>query len=107
MKHLRCTTHLGFVLALTMLAGTAASAQPRLSTTAMSCPQARDFIRGHGAAVLGTGGQTYDRFVSDRRFCAPTEVLKRAFVPTRTDGQCLIGFRCYEPSPDDWPGDTF
>lgn len=99
--------HSGWLFSMLMLAGTGADAQTRLSTTAMSCGQAAQLVRAHGAAVLGTGGATYDRFVSDRRFCAPTEVLKRAFAPTRTDRQCLIGFKCYEPSFDDWPGDTF
>jgi hypothetical protein len=91
------------VLALS-LAATAAPAQ-RASTTAMSCGQARSFLAARGAAVIGTGGQTYDRFVRDRSYCSPTEVTRAAFVPTRDNPGCFIGYRCIEPSLDDWFGD--
>jgi hypothetical protein len=88
-----------------MLVATTAMAQSRPSTTGMTCGQARGFIGTRGAAVIGTGGQTYDRFVRDRSFCQPTEVTRVAFVPTRDTPQCPIGFRCIEPSRDDWFGD--
>ena len=80
---------------------TSALAQ-RVSTTTMTCGQARSYLAARGAAVLGTGGYTYDRFVRDRSFCAPTEVTQAAFVPTRDGPGCFIGYRCIEPSLDDW-----
>jgi hypothetical protein len=91
----------GLVLALTLIAG-AAAAQGRPSTTAMSCAQARALVVSRGAVVLGTGRQTYDRFVRDRRFCEVTEATQQAFVPTRDTPQCPVGFRCFEPSRDDF-----
>src|SRR3954451_17348236 len=48
---------------------TAAVAQNRPSTTAMTCQQAASLVYARGAIVLGTGGYTYDRFVRDRSFC--------------------------------------
>lgn len=66
----------------------------------MTCQQARGFVTSRGAAVLGTGGMTYDRFVRDRRYCEATEITSNAFVPTRDNPQCLIGYRCLEPSQD-------
>ncbi|WP_204165644.1 hypothetical protein [Methylobacterium sp. 17Sr1-1] len=76
----------------------AASAQQgRPSTLDMTCGQARSFLAARGAAVLGTGGYTYDRFVRDRSFCEPTQITKNAFVPTRDTPECLVGFRCIEP----------
>jgi hypothetical protein len=86
------------------LTATAALAQ-RASTTTMTCGQARGFLAARGAAVIGTGGYTYDRFVRDRSFCQPTEVTRTAFVPTRDTPQCFIGYRCLEPSREDWFGD--
>ena len=77
-----------------MLVATTAMAQSRASTTAMTCGQAQGFLGTRGAAVIGTGGQTYDRFVRDRSFCQPTEVTRVAFVPTRDTPQCFIGYRC-------------
>ncbi|WP_245442609.1 hypothetical protein [Methylobacterium terrae] len=76
---------------------TAALAQGRPSTLAMTCGQARSLLAARGAAVLGTGGYTYDRFVRDRSFCEPTQVTRNAFVPTRDTPDCLVGYRCIEP----------
>ena len=91
----------GLALVLMLVAG-GATAQGRPSTTAMSCAQARALVGSRGAIVLGTGGQTYDRFVRDRRFCEVTEATQQAFVPTRDTPQCLVGFRCFEPSREDF-----
>lgn len=87
------------------LAATSVSAQQRPSTPMLSCAQARGIVAQQGAAVLGTGGYTFDRFVSSRRFCEVTEVTRTTFVPTRDNPQCFVGYRCIEPSPDDWFGD--
>lgn len=96
-----------FVLSLAALATMPALAQGRPSTTTMSCAQASRLVAARGAIVLGTGGQTYDRFVRDRSFCEPTEIAHRAFRATRDNPACLVGYTCYEPSPDDWLGSDF
>ncbi|MFG5120469.1 hypothetical protein [Methylorubrum sp. POS3] len=89
-------------LAVTLLAaGLSPATAQRLSTVDMSCAQARNVVLRQGAAVLGTGGQTYDRFVRDRNFCEPTEIGRRAFVPARDTPACFVGFTCYEPSRND------
>ncbi|CAM2800653.1 hypothetical protein ACLBXJ_01825 [Methylobacterium mesophilicum] len=84
-----------------------AVAQARPSSTTMTCQQIVRLVQTRGALVLGTGGQTYDRFVRDRSFCESTEVARRAFRPTRDNPTCLIGYTCYEPGADDWPGEGF
>ncbi|MFE1602188.1 hypothetical protein [Methylobacterium sp. ID0610] len=95
--------------ALTVLALAAipitADAQERPSTTDMTCRQARGVLAERGASVLGTGGFTYDRFVRDRSFCEPTQVTANAFVPTRDNPQCLVGYRCIEPGIDSFGDD--
>ena len=80
---------------------TAAVAQNRPSTTAMTYQQAAGLIYARGAIVLGTGGYTYDRFVRDRSFCQVTEALESAWVPTRDTPTCFVGYCRYEPSRDD------
>ncbi|SOR27355.1 conserved protein of unknown function [Methylorubrum extorquens] len=55
--------------------------------------------------MLGTGGPTFDRFVRDRSFCEATEIGRRAFVPTRDNPGCFVGYTCYEPGPGDRFGD--
>ena len=83
------------IIALLIMTG-AASAQGRPDSTRMSCAEAAGYIRAQGAAVLGTGGMSYDRFVSSQRFCAPTESTKVAFAPTRDTQYCPIGYTCFE-----------
>ena len=92
------------LLAAVLLASPAA-VEARPSTPTMSCTQARNVVLREGAIVLGTGGYTYDRFVRDRSFCQPTEVEKRAFVPSRDTAQCFVGYTCYEPGRGDRFGD--
>ena len=83
------------VLVLTVLASVSgAQAQTRPQTPGMSCDQARRIVFSNGAAVLGTGGFTYDRFVRDRTFCEFNESTELAFVPTRDTPQCPVGYRC-------------
>jgi hypothetical protein len=78
------------------LAVTSAVAQPRPSTAAMSCNQAAGLVASRGAIVLGTGGYTYDRFVSDDRFCLRTETTEPVWVPAGDTPQCFVGYRCRE-----------
>ena len=86
-------------LALTSAAG-AALAQGRASTTAMNCRSAASLVQAQGAAVLGTGGDTFDRFVRDASFCPRGQVLKPAFAPTSDLAQCQVGWRCSDESKE-------
>ncbi|MDV2984376.1 UNVERIFIED_CONTAM: hypothetical protein Q9R58_08675 [Methylobacteriaceae bacterium AG10] len=88
-----------------LIAGSGPALAQRPSTTNLTCAQARALVTRQGAAVLGTGGATYDRFVRDRSFCEATEIGRRAFVPTRDTPGCFVGFTCYEPSRGDRFGD--
>jgi hypothetical protein len=83
-------------LAVVLAAATGAAAQPRPSSVAMSCQQAAGLVASQGAIVLGTGGYTYDRFVTDRRFCLRSETTEPAWVPARDTPQCFVGYRCKE-----------
>jgi hypothetical protein len=73
---------------------TAVQAQSRMSTLHLSCGQARTVVRTQGAAVLNTGPNTYDRFVSSPAFCALGETTEPVWVRTADTAQCPIGFRC-------------
>ncbi|WP_264046739.1 hypothetical protein [Methylobacterium flocculans] len=90
-----------------LLTAWAFSAQAqRPSTTAMSCGQAKALVGRQGGIVLGTGGQTYDRFVRDRSFCEVTEIAVPAFAPAGDTPRCFVGYRCIEPGRGD-PFDDF
>ncbi len=79
-----------------MAAASGVQAQQRPFTPAMSCGQAQQIVFSRGAAVLGTGTYTYDRYVRDRRFCLRNEMIEPAFVPTRDTPQCPVGYTCRE-----------
>jgi hypothetical protein len=79
---------------------TAAVAQGRLSTTAMSCGAAHSLVVQRGAVVLGTGGQTFDRVVRDTSFCFGGQKLRPVIAPTRDNPQCYVGDRCFDESLD-------
>jgi hypothetical protein len=81
-----------FLLALT--SASAVQAQQRPFTPSLSCGQAQQIVLSRGAAVLGTGANTYDRYVRDRSFCQVSEYLENAWVPTRDTPQCPVGYRC-------------
>ena len=81
-----------------VLGANAALAQSRQSTVSLSCGQAQGIVQRQGAAVLGTGGDTFDRFVRDQSFCPKGQILKATFVPTRDAPQCLVGWRCVDNS---------
>ncbi|WP_089174868.1 hypothetical protein [Bosea sp. AS-1] len=82
-------------VALLLVASTqVAVAQSRPSTTTRPCAASRQDVLARGAIVLGTGGQTYDRFVRDRSFCQFDEILEPAWVPSRDVPACFVGYRC-------------
>ena len=79
-----------------VVASAPAFAQGRPNSVNMTCAQARGAVNSAGALVLGTGGSTYDRYVSNRSFCTPSEVTDPGFAPTLDNPQCLVGYLCVE-----------
>jgi hypothetical protein len=73
---------------------TAAAAQGRPSTLAMTCGQTRALIAQQGAIVLSTGLHTYDRYVRDQGFCPLGEITQPVWERTADAAQCPIGYRC-------------
>ncbi len=79
-------------VALSFLAGSAPA--QRSSTLAMSCAEAVGLVASAGSIVLSTGQHTYDRFVSDGRFCSFGEHLWPANAPTADARRCPVGYTC-------------
>jgi len=71
-----------------------ALAQSRPSTLDGPCIASQRLVAARGAVVLGTGPNTYDRFVRDRTFCLASEYTETAYAPAADTPQCFIGFRC-------------
>jgi hypothetical protein len=73
---------------------TACPASAQMEPPTISCAQARGQVQARGAAVVHSSRHIYDRFVTDIRFCAHGETTRAAFIPTRDDPACFVGFRC-------------
>jgi hypothetical protein len=63
----------------------------------ITCAKARGQVQARGAAVVYSSRHIYDRYVIDQRFCAHGETTRAAFIPTRDDPACFVGFRCVVP----------
>lgn len=83
------------VIAMSLAAGSA-MAQSRPSTLQLSCQAVARIVESNGAAVLGTGQFTYDRYVRDQNACYAGQTTRAAFVPTANQAQCFIGYTCVE-----------
>ncbi len=78
-----------------------APAQARPLTRTMTCEQAQALLARQGAIVLDTDKYIYDRYVANRSFCPITQATEPAWVPTKNNPQCFIGYTCTEDL--DWP----
>ncbi len=95
---MKIATFTAAAMATSVLVGPALAAG-RASTTTMSCAQAKATVDRSGAVVLGTGGQTYDRFVRQGNFCPIGTFARPAWAPTRDSAQCYIGYYCASAPP--------
>lgn len=79
--------------AVLLLATVPASAEPVYSISSMPCSEVRASLQQSGSAVLRwrsrSGMPLYGRYVSDRRFCLPGEVVQFASVPA-SDRSCTV-----------------
>jgi hypothetical protein len=87
------------LVAILVLASTAAAVAQRPSTLSMSCRQAQSVVARAGAIVLSTGRNTYDRFVASDRYCLPGEYTYPATAPTNDTRQCPLGYTCSSIRP--------
>ncbi|MEP9388872.1 hypothetical protein [Mesorhizobium sp. KR9-304] len=71
----------------------AASADPVYTITNMSCSAVQGAVRDNGSVILRwrskSGTSLYGRYVSDRRFCRPGEIINFASVPA-ADKSCNV-----------------
>jgi hypothetical protein len=84
-----------FVSILALLASVSnAEAQQRPLAPNLPCRQVQQIVLANGAAVIGTGQFTYDRYVSGAGFCQINESIEPAWIATRDTPQCPVGYLC-------------
>lgn len=89
---LRASIALAALVAVIPMAEAQQSRRPDVRR--MSCEQAKELVERTGGIVLTTGQHTYDRYVSDRRFCPSGLDIKDAWVNTGDGKSCRIGYTC-------------
>jgi len=77
-----------------ILLASSSVAQAMPDSLRMSCSAARNLVQNSGAAVIATGSNLYDRFVSGAGYCERTQRTEPAWIPTADQSQCLVGRRC-------------
>ena len=88
---------------LAALSSAAVAQGKRPDTRTMDCDQVQEMISVRGAVVLTTGQHTYDRYVSDGRFCSMGEVALYQTIRTRDNNQCVVHACRIDPfGPPDW-----
>ena len=90
------------IATLVLLAAAEPALAQRASTPSMSCRAAASLVARAGAVVLGTGPDLYDRYVVNESFCPIGSYGRPAFLPTRDNPQCLVGYYCSGMPP--FPG---
>jgi hypothetical protein len=74
----------------------------------LPCQAAQQLVSSRAAAVLGTSGYTYDRFVRDRSFCEVSESSASRSSPLCAGPrhpQGFVGVRCGDGPHDLFWGD--
>ena len=81
----------------------AASADPAYTITNMSCSKVQATVATNGSVILRwrskSGASLYGRYVSDRRFCKPGEIITFGSVPAAGKScnvkKCVYKIRAY------------
>ena len=87
------------LFAATLAAGLQSAHAQRADTRSFTCASAWAFVQSRGAVVMSTGNYTYDRLVSQRRYCQMDEVLQRHYAQTADSPRCFVGYVCRGRNP--------
>ena len=88
------TARKALVVIATPVAASARFAQDRPFTPALACRAVADEVARRGAALLATGRDRVDRYVSDQSRCALGEQITPAWAPAADDANCFVGDIC-------------
>jgi hypothetical protein len=83
------------MILLGLLASCGASfASEMIFTPRLPCRTIAETVAQRGAALLSTGRDTFDRYVSDQGHCSRDEELRPAWAPSADKAQCFVGYTC-------------
>lgn len=91
---------ISFTAVIFLIAGlhaTQAQTRRQPTTESMTCAQTKALINELGGINLKTGQFTFDRYVSERRFCVSrNQIVRNTFVKTKDVRSCPV-LVCTEP----------
>ncbi|MBL0371370.1 hypothetical protein JJB09_04960 [Rhizobium sp. KVB221] len=79
-----------------MSVATSVVATPRYSALQYSCGAIQSLIEQHGAAIFRYPSPRkpsltlYDRYVSNKKYCAPHQITERVHIPSADTNRCLV-----------------
>lgn len=65
----------------------------------MSCASAQALVNSRGAAVIATGPNIFDRYVSGVRYCDVTQIVRPEWIATADNPKCFVGYKCRDRVP--------
>jgi len=74
------------------------NAEARPYAPSLTCAQVKGLVDTQGEVVISTGTHTYERFVAHGGYCAASETNIAAWIVTRDQAQCFVGFYCGQSS---------
>lgn len=77
-----------------LLASSPAWSQAMPNSLNMTCAQTKALVDRSGGVVIGTGPNIFDRYVSGQRYCGLDEIATAAWLQTKDQPQCFIGYHC-------------
>ena len=85
-----------FALAVAALASmsSASLGEGMIQSSRLPCHAVADIVSRRGAVLLATGGDNFDRYVSDQGKCARDEVITPAWIKTADNATCFVGYTC-------------
>jgi hypothetical protein len=86
-------------LFLLLIVSLASAAEARQSSIRLTCAAAASLVRQQGAVLFDTGPNAYDRYVRDASFCALATRPQPAWIPTRDNPECMVGYSCEREIP--------
>jgi hypothetical protein len=71
----------------------ASAGHARSDARTLTCSQVQALLDSQGSAVLSTGPNSFDRYVSLGASCMVLELWQPVFIATKDSGQCRV-YRC-------------
>ncbi|MCO5079495.1 MULTISPECIES: hypothetical protein [unclassified Chelatococcus] len=87
----RAAAATGVTAVLAAAAVTPAFAQAQVQASRESCATLQNLVQRQGRVVIGTGPYLYDTYVNN---CAPRQSQVPAYLATRDNPQCFVGYSC-------------